>query len=119
MSTVILNGDQIYTEELIRENARLTVQHEADLQVIQGLSDRVEQLEAEAEETTGQEACEALSRAQVAEAKLAKAIETVHFLMAGGDPCTVCIKSCMMGENCKDALWTEAARPAERAGYRQ
>lgn len=29
--TVILNGDQIYCDELIRENARLTVQHEADV----------------------------------------------------------------------------------------
>jgi len=29
-STVILNGDQVYCDELIRENARLTIQHEAD-----------------------------------------------------------------------------------------
>ena len=28
--TVILNGDQVYCDELIRENARLTIQHEAD-----------------------------------------------------------------------------------------
>lgn len=26
----VLNGDQVYVEELIRENARLAVQHEAD-----------------------------------------------------------------------------------------
>ena len=30
--TMILNGDQIFCDELIRENARLTVQHEADVQ---------------------------------------------------------------------------------------
>ncbi len=30
----ILNGDQVYLDELIRENARLTVQHEADQQRI-------------------------------------------------------------------------------------
>ena len=30
--TVMLNGDQIYIDELIRENARLTIQHEADKQ---------------------------------------------------------------------------------------
>lgn len=110
MSTVILNGDQIYTEELIRENARLTVQHEADLQVIQGLSDRVEQLEAEAEETTSQEAFEAQGWAQAAEDKLAKAIEDLHFLMAGGDPCKVCTIKCLMGEgNCKPVWRGEEA----------
>lgn len=27
---MILNGDQVYCDELIRENARLTIQHEAD-----------------------------------------------------------------------------------------
>ncbi len=43
----ILNGDQVYLEELIRENARLTVQHRADHDTILALSDRVEQLEAE------------------------------------------------------------------------
>lgn len=47
-SAVILNGDQIYLEELVRENARLTIQHEADRQRILALSDRVETLEAEA-----------------------------------------------------------------------
>ena len=31
-ATVILNGDQVYMEELIRENARLTVQVEAERQ---------------------------------------------------------------------------------------
>lgn len=31
-AAVILNGDQVYMEELIRENARLTVQVEAERQ---------------------------------------------------------------------------------------
>lgn len=110
MSTVILNGDQIYMEELIRENARLTVQHEADLQVINGLSDRVERLEAEAVEITSQEAFEAQSRVQAAEAKLSKAIVDLHFVMAGGDPCKVCTVRCLMGEgNCKPVWRGEEA----------
>ena len=41
----ILNGDQIYLDELIRENARLTIQHKADHQRILALSDLVETLE--------------------------------------------------------------------------
>ena len=35
--TVILNGDQVYCDELIRENARLTIQHEADRQKMEAL----------------------------------------------------------------------------------
>ena len=36
----VLNGDQVYVEELIRENARLAVQHEADRQRLELLSER-------------------------------------------------------------------------------
>ena len=38
--TMILNGDQIFCDELIRENARLTVQHEADKLTIEALRHR-------------------------------------------------------------------------------
>ena len=59
--TVILNGDQVYCDELIRENARLTIQHEVDQQKMEAL--------------------------------------------AGGDPCKVCAKVCMMGEGNCQPVW--------------
>lgn len=110
----VLNGDQIYLDELIRENARLTVQHEADHQRILALSDRVEMLEAEA--ATGldaAEACEAaMERAQAAEDKLGEAnamlrqaVTDLHFLMAGGDACKVCALKCAFGEGTCKPLW--------------
>lgn len=114
-----LETNRVYYSELIRENARLTVQHEADLQVINGLSDQTEQLSGELQEANARAEALDESTTMAQSAFAAKAIETVHFLMGGGDPCTVCIKSCKMGEDCKGPLWTEAVQPAERAGCRQ
>lgn len=34
MSSIVMDKETIFTDELIRENARLTVQHEADQQRI-------------------------------------------------------------------------------------
>lgn len=48
--TMILNGDQIFCDELIRENARLTVQHEADKLTIEALRQQVQDLERYAKE---------------------------------------------------------------------
>lgn len=48
--TMILNGDQIFCDELIRENARLTVQHEADVQRMKELRAAVIKAESEAAE---------------------------------------------------------------------
>lgn len=39
---VILNGDQVYCDELIRENARLTIQHEVDRQKMEALERQIE-----------------------------------------------------------------------------
>ena len=39
-------------------------------------------------------------------AKLAEAIKDLHFVMAGGDPCKVCAKVCMMGEGNCQPVWT-------------
>ncbi len=36
-TSVVLHGSRIYMEELVRENAGLTVQHEADKQAISDL----------------------------------------------------------------------------------
>lgn len=104
-STVILNGDQVYCDELIRENARLTIQHEADRL---RLEEREAKL-AEAVRDGTNEALEACARAQdrarVAEVMLDKAIKDLHFVMAGGDPCRVCAKKCMMGEGNCQPVW--------------
>ena len=103
----VLNGDQIYLDELIRENARLTIQHEADHQRILALSDQVEMLEAEA--ATGQDAAERARAAEnelgKADAMLRRAIEDLHFVMAGGDACKVCALKCTFGTGDCKPVW--------------
>lgn len=103
----VLNGDQIYLDELIRENARLTIQHEADHQRILALSDRVEMLEAEA--ATGQDVVERVRIAEnelgKADAMLRRAIEDLHFVMAGGDACKVCACKCTFGTGDCKPVW--------------
>lgn len=56
----------------------------------------------EVQEITG----EAQERARVAEAKLAKAVKDLLFVMAGGDPCKVCAKKCLMGEKDCQPVWS-------------
>lgn len=43
--SIVMNKETIYTDELIRENARLTVQHEADKLAIEALRQQVQDLE--------------------------------------------------------------------------
>lgn len=109
--TVMLNGDQIYIDELIRENARLTIQHEADKQIMDRL--REQSVDAEAYEAkiaevyayadkAKQEVDCAKAVAQENNAKLQQAIADLHFVMAGGDLCKVCTVKCAFGAgNCK------------------
>ncbi len=103
MSSIVTDKDTIFVDELIRENARLTVQHEADRQHIEKLTERLEMVESEAAHAEAVAACaEAKAQQQSAEAMLAKAVADLHFVMAGGDPCKVCAVKCLMGEgNCK------------------
>lgn len=106
MSTVILNGDQIYTEELIRENARLTVQHTADLRVIDALSERAEQLEAENKEMVEVKSSESSALSDLYAKRLVEAQHVIEWLMAGGDPCRVCSVKCLMGTGDCKPQWT-------------
>ena len=106
MSSIVMNKETIFTDELIRENARLTVQVEAERQhrreleavvarlklETEGLSSRVEQ----AEDDLGMVAA-GLEREKVLASKLDQAIHDLHFVMAGGDACTVCKNKCLMG----------------------
>lgn len=107
MSSIVMDKETIFTDELIRENARLTIQHEADHQRILALSDQVEMLEAEA--ATGQDAAERARTAEnelgKADAMLRRAIEDLHFVMAGGDACKVCACKCTFGTGECKPVW--------------
>ncbi len=105
-ATVILNGDQVYTEELVRENARLTVQVEAERQHRRELEAALARLKAENEALSDRaEQAESdlglvaagLEREKVLASKLDQAIHDLHFVMADGDACTVCKNKCLMG----------------------
>lgn len=104
LRTVILNGDQVYCDELIRENARLTIQHEADRLTLEQMREQC----VSSEECTAKVA-EAYARADKAKrdaealnSKLRQAVADLHFVMAGGDACKVCTVKCAFGEgNCK------------------
>ncbi len=113
--TMILNGDQIFCDELIRENARLTVQHEADKLTIEALRQQVQDLERyakEAEEAGAvcnavqKEAATMKAELDAERAAYARLLKDMHFVMAGGDPCKVCAKVCMMGEGNCQPEWT-------------
>lgn len=122
--SIVTDKDTIFVDELIRENARLTVQHEADLL-------RADQLVAELEEVkaavpSAQEALEACGcaqdRARIAEVKLGKseamlrkAVADLHFVMAGGDPCKVCTVKCAFGEGTCKPVWRGEKAETEEA----
>lgn len=104
--TVILNGDQIYCDELIRENARLTVQHEVDRQKIAGLEQQIaDQAENIASLEVHSYAREDFDNLQHYKKMLIKAMADLRYVMAGGDPCKVCGKKCMMGEGNCQPVW--------------
>lgn len=102
----ILDGGQIYPDELVRENARLTVQVEAERQHRQEIEAALTRLKLENESLTSRaEQAESdlslvaagLEREKVLASQLDRAIKDLHFVMAGGDACTVCKNKCLMG----------------------
>ena len=94
---------ETYTDELIRENARLAVQHEADRQRMELLSE----LEAELTEAQSQilDLQAGANAGKNLANKLLRAVSDLHFVMAGGDPCKVCGKVCMMGTTKCEPVW--------------
>ena len=85
MSSIVMDKETIFTDELIRENARLTVQHEADLLRADQLEERL------ASAPSAQDIQQAVERAHIAEDKLGgvnamlrRALDDLHFVMAGG-----------------------------------
>ncbi len=106
MSSIVMDKETIFTDELIRENARLTVQHEADLLRADQLEERLASL------PSTQDICQAQERVRNAEEKLggvnamlAGAIEDLHFVMAGGDTCKVCARKCAFGTGDCKPVW--------------
>ena len=114
--SIVMSKEQIFTDELIRENARLTVQHEADQQVIQELKGRAasEELEAEMQVLHGA-VVEAEYAAHVHMENLSKAVSDLRHLMAGGDRCKVCARKCRMGEDCRP-IWRGEEQEAVEGG---
>lgn len=106
MSGIVMDKETIFTDELIRENARLTIQHEADLL-------RADQLEERLTYAPSiQDIQQAMERARTAEDKLGgvnamlcRAIEDLHFVMGGGDPCKVCALKCAFGTGECKPIW--------------
>lgn len=93
-----------YIDELIRENAKLAIQHEVDQQKMEALE---RQIEDQAANIASLEA-HSYAREELADLRrtVDKAIKDLHFVMAGGDPCRVCAKKCMMGEGNCQPVWT-------------
>lgn len=103
------NIKNTYMDELIRENARLTIRHEADRMVIEELTEKADLMETA--ERAAQEAVPLKIELDKTKALLAKAIADLHFVMAGGDPCKVCTVKCAFGEgNCKPVWRGEEAQ---------
>lgn len=110
--SIVTDKETIFVDELIRENARLTVQHEADLLMLEQMRERY--TPAEEYQAKVAEACayadKARAEADAANAALRQAVADLHFVMAGGDPCKVCTVKCLMGEgNCKPVWRGEEA----------
>ena len=106
MSSIVMDKETIFTDELIRENARLTIQVEAERQHRRELEAALDRLKREnkalsdrAEQAEGDLGLVAagLERGKGLASKLDQAIQDLHFVMAGGDACTKCKNKCLMG----------------------
>ena len=112
--SIVTDKETIFVDELIRENARLTVQHEADRLMLEQM--REQHIPAEEYQAKVAEACayadKAKQEANASNATLRQAIADLHFVMAGGDPCKVCTVKCAFGEGHCKPVWRgeEAAR---------
>lgn len=114
MSSVVISKESIFMDELIRENARLTIQHEADRQIIERLEEQIQELEYRTQEAVTAasrvvgletEANTAKAMLDATTGKLDGAIKALHFVMAGGDSCQICSRTCMMGEQDCQPEW--------------
>lgn len=107
----LFNGDQVFIEAVIKQNAKLIVDIEALKMQKSQMAQTIKDLEAQIAEGTKvaneelQESCEEMSiKYASAEAEALAAKQAILFLMSGGKPCEVCAKTCKMGEEC-DPVW--------------
>ena len=109
MSSIVLSKESIFYDELIRENARLTVQHEADQLVIQNMASRIENLEImendyQEAEAIRKEALLMKEELDAVKTEREKAVEALTYVMGGGDACKICKKQCRFGDDCQP-IW--------------
>lgn len=95
-------------------NMELLKQHTALLRTyldgVNRVANSIEQdaklLEPEgAQDPEADELAQARAEAAALSAKLAQAVEDLHFVMAGGDPCKVCTVKCLMGPGDCNPRW--------------
>lgn len=107
----LFNGDQVFIEAVIQQNAQLIVDIEALKMQKNQMAQTIKELEVKVAEDTElaneelKESCEAMSiKYTSAEAEALVAKQAILFLMSGGNPCEVCAKTCKMGEDC-NPVW--------------
>lgn len=103
----LFNGDQVFIEAVIQQNAKLIVDIEALKMQKSQMTQTIKGLEAKIAENTKvaneelQESCEAIAiEYEKMQAELLAAKKDIVFLMQNGNPCDVCAKTCKMGEEC-------------------
>ena len=116
-SIAILNGNQIYMDELIRENAWLTVQHKVDEMEMAELEEHNSVLQRELDRLgVYADVQEDVVEHKRTKRMLDQAIKDLHFVMAGGDPCKVCTVKCVFGAGeCKPVWQGEELAETEEA----
>ena len=107
----LFNGDKVFIEAVIQQNAKLIVDIEALKMQKSQMAQTIKDLEAQIAEGTAladeelKELCEEMSiKYASAEAEALAAKQAIFFLMSGGNPCDVCAKTCKMGEEC-NPVW--------------
>lgn len=105
----ILQTDAAFMNEVVRECAMLTIQHEADQLKITALEERIAEQAARIDEM-GSDTVPASDADELRQTRqrLARAKNVIEWLMAGGNPCGICAKVCKMGEACAP-VWKEGA----------
>ncbi len=115
LPSVVLNGDQVYLDELVRENARLAVKLQVEKIRYKELEDKFISVKKDYEsenfiinEKIQSDYEKATVQVTALRSKLQKAQCDIAYLMKGGDPCKICSKSCKMGEECVP-IWKEGS----------
>lgn len=104
-----LKTDVVFVDTVIRECAKLSIQHESDKLRIEALERRIADQGVEINNLQAAAAVPADDAESVMQQRLTKAKCQIEWLMKGGDPCRLCAnRPCKMGEVCKP-VWKEGA----------